>query len=410
MANKALTANTDLTPKVIQTFEIVNSLAEQSLGMTGLEPTQASFVEVGKEVMNPDNTKNKDSYLKALWDLVGRTVYAIREYEETNVTMDLEPIEWGAIMRKFSFTMPKAQVNPTWNPQDVPAGSLTEKYPLEMRQYFFSNISAWEVPLTIPDVQLFTAFENAESMLSFLSCLFINQKNAMKLSYENLGNTARGVFIGAILSNNNPVTAVNVLSKYNKAYNTTLKKADCLYNADFYRFVGQQIKMTTKRMRKFSTTFNNVGQERHTPQDAQVVEVLADFASGFDTYLQSDVFHNELTKLPLYDEVTYWQGSGEDWGFDSTSSINLQVTSDEGETVDYKYSGIIAVVRDKDSVGTTIRRRRTTSFVNPHEELTNYWDKAEMCYFKDNSENGVVFYVADEPETPEEVTAQQLRT
>lgn len=401
MAGTKITSKTDLTPKVVQVYEIVNALAQQSLGMVGLEPTEASFVAVRKEIMNEDSTQNKDSYLRALWDLVGRTVYAIREYEETNVTMDMEPIEWGAIMRKFSFTMPQAQENPTWNPQTDPASSLTEKYPTEMRQYFFSNISAWEVPLTIPDVQLFTAFENAESMLSFLSCLFLNQKNAMKLAYENLGNTARGVLIGSVLNNKSAVTAVNVLAEYNKAYNTTLKKATCLYDPDFYRFTAQRVKMTAKRMHKFSTTFNNVGQERHTPTDALVLEVLSEFASGFDTYLQSEVFHNELTKLPLYEEVIYWQGSGKNWSFDDTSSIDLKVTSDEGTNVNYQFSGIIAVLRDRDSVGTTIRRRRTTSFVNPHDELTNYWDKAEMCYFVDNSENAVVFYIADvEEPTP----------
>lgn len=383
--------------KPVQIYQIVNSLAEQSLGMTDLQPTEASFVAVGKEVMSTED--NRNAFKSALNDLIGRTVIAIRPYESDEPALDREPLDFGLIMRKISYTMPLAMENPTWYSVNEASASLQTKTDVTIRQRFFSNFATWEVPTTIPDRQLKSAFRDAESMGAFIGGYFMNAKNALKVAYENIGNIARSVFIADIVNSGNTVCAVNLLQEYKNFTGTTLTVQQALHNADFLRFTAREMKLTLKRMKKMSTTFNIDGQERHTPEYAQVVEVLAEFASAFDTYLQSDVYHNEITKLPYYTEVAYWQGSGEEWTFASTGAINLTITeensSGETETKTLKASNVVAVIRDRDAVGTTINDKRTTSFHDPHNEITNYWDKADLGYFRDMSENGVVYYLGE---------------
>lgn len=385
----------------IQIYEIVNTLAEQSLGMTGLTATEASFVAVGKEVLKSED--NRNAFKTQLNDLIGRTVLAIRPYEYEEMAIHKEPIDFGMIMRKFSFTMPKAQSNPTWNSVTTAAASLQGKTDVVVRQNFFSNFATWEVPSTIPDRQLKGAFRDAQSMGAFIGAYFTNAKNSLKVAYENVGNVARSSFIGSILKNGNGVVAVNLLQNYYNLKKVILTPDEALQTPDFLRFTAWRMKLVLKRMKKMSTTFNYLNQERHTPAYAQVVEVLTEFASAFDAYLQSDVFHNEITKLPNYNEIAYWQGSGENWDFKDTSSINLQITEENAtgeETVtDLSAQYVVALIRDIDAIGTTIEDKRTTSFHDPHNEITNYWDKADLGYYRDMSENGVVFYLGSVTET-----------
>ena len=379
-----------------QIYTIVNSIAEQSLGMKDLQPTSTAFISIGKTVLSSE--ENKDAFFKTLVSRIGRTVLALREYEIDVTEMSREPFVYGSILQKISFKMPQAQQNDTW--LEVPASSNPfEEYDTEFMQVFFDKWETWEVPGTCPDVQLETAFTNAETMMAFIDGILSVMNDSMKIAYENLGHLTRASLIADVMTSSIPNCAVNLLTEYNTETNESLTVASALRSPDFYRWSGQKIKKTIKRMEKKSVTFNKAKWERHTPKEYLIFEVLTDFASGFDTYLQSDVYHNELTKLPGFKEIAYWQGSGDDWSFNQVSGINVtfEQADNTGKitTQTASKSGIVAVLRDIDSIGITIDKRRTKSIYNPRREVTNYWMKAEMGHFRDMSENCVVFYMAE---------------
>ena len=96
-----------------------------------------------------------------------------------------------------------------------------------------------------------------------------------------------------------------------------------------------------------------------------------------------------MVSLPRYESVPYWQGSGVDYSFASTSAINIQL--DESTTVNK--SGIIAVAYDYNAMGVTLTDRRAASQRNDKDEYTDYFNKATFGYFNDMSENGIVFYI-----------------
>ena len=93
----------------------------------------------------------------------------------------------------------------------------------------------------------------------------------------------------------------------------------------------------------------------------------------------------------MYHEVPYWQGSGENYSFESTSSINIKLD----ETTTVNKTGIIACIYDEQALGVTINERKTTSERNNKDEYTDYFNKANMGYFNDMSENGIVFYLEE---------------
>lgn len=379
-----------------QVYEIVNSITQQALGRTDISVTDTTFVSIGKMILSSEN--NIDAFYKTLIDRIGRTVLAIREYRADITDLIREPFVYGAILQKISFKMPQAQENQTWDAlSDTPAPNPFEKMPTTIMQVFFDKWSTWEVGATIPDVQLETAFLDIIQMTAFIDGIFMSMYNSMELAVENNGNLARANLIAQTI-NATTVSAqiVHLVTEYNKETNSNLTPQEAKTNTGALKYAAMRMKLTSDQLTKFSVTFNSANWERHTPKDRQVFDLLSTFESLFDTYLQADTFHNDITKLSHYRSIPYWQGSGKSWSFNDVSSINVTIPIKNAEgivttTKDIKQSGIIACIRDIDSCGITIDKRRTKSQYNPKGEYTNYWNKAEIGYFADGSENCVVF-------------------
>lgn len=379
-----------------QIYQIVNSMAQQSLGDKTVSVTDATFVSVGKRILSSDD--NIDAFYKTLVDRIGRTVLAVREYKADIADMAREPFTYGAILQKLSFKMPQAQENQTWDTlSDTPAPDPFEKMDTEFMQVFFDKWSTWETGATIPDVQLETAFTNATAMAAFIDGIFMSMYNSMELSYENTGNLARASLIASTLSTTTvSAQVIHLVTEYNTETSSSLTPQQAKTNKDVLKYASMRMKLISDQMVKFSDTFNTANWQRQTPKERQVFELLANFESIFETYLQSDTFHNDITKLKYYKTVPYWQGSGKKWAFDDVSAINvtipvLNAQGQETGTKNVSENGIVAVIRDIDSCGITIDKRRTKSQYNPKGEYTNYWIKAEMGFFNDGSENCVVF-------------------
>ncbi len=98
-------------------------------------------------------------------------------------------------------------------------------------------------------------------------------------------------------------------------------------------------------------------------------------------------------KLPNFESVTYWQGSGTNFAFNDVSKIHIK--NDEISELEIVQGGIIAFIHDYDSCASIIYRRRSNSIYNPRAERYNIFEKADKGYAVDLSENAVVFYIAE---------------
>ena len=379
-------------PNIQQIYSIVNSVASQSMGSAAISAVDASsFIALGNSVLSSQT--NTDAYLNTLVDRIGKTIFSIRAYQAADRDIVREPFEFGCILQKIYVDMPEARVNNSWN---IGNNNYTPEFapvikPV-VKQKLFNAISTWEVAVTIPDEILKTAFTSETAMAVFIDAIFTAMENMMQLAMENNINITRAAFIARKLNANSTCGAINLLANYIDLTGESLTVDTCLRDLGFLKYASQQIKLWTDRMVKMSTLFNDeAGYKRHTPKDLQVLDVLAGFDSASNIYLQADTYHNELVKMPYYNVVPYWQGSGEGFDFDDTSSVNIQI--DANTTVDE--SGVLAVLFDHDAMGVTIKDRRATTERNNHDEYTNYYNKANIGYFNDMSENGIVFYIKD---------------
>ena len=376
---------------VNQIFNIVNDVAKQTFGEKAISVVDTStLVALGDAVLKSD--ENTENFTNTLVDRIGRTVFSTRAYTTDNAEgMVREPFEYGCILQKIYVDLPDAKENNSW---EIGKGNYTPTFaPVikpTLKQKLFNKQTTWEIDVTIPDFMLRTAFTSATEMAVLIDAIFTSMENMMQIALENNKNLTRANFIASKLHSNKPCGAINLLHLYNTLTSQTLTVDACMRDLGFLKWSTQQINLWAKRLSKMSTLFNDEGYKRFTPQSDLIVNVLQDYDSAINSYLQSDTYHNEMTKIASsYSTVPYWQGSGLNYTFEDTSKIDVKI--DEITTI--TESGIIAVLYDRDAMGVTITERRGTTQRNNKDEYTDYFNKATYGYFNDLSENGIVFYV-----------------
>lgn len=376
---------------VKQIYNIINDTAKQTFGETAITVVDTStLVALGNEVLKSD--ENTENFTNTLVDRIGKTIFSTRAYTTDNAEgMVREPFEYGCILQKIYVDLPDAKENNSWEigkENYTPTFAPVIKPKLE--QKLFNKQTTWEIDVTIPDFMFRTAFTSETEMAVLIDAIFTAMENMMEIALENNKNLTRANFIASKLHSNKPCGAINLLDLYNTLTSQTLTVDTCMRDLGFLKWSTQQINLWAKRLSKMSTLFNDEEYKRFTPQSDLIVNVLQDYDSAINSYLQSDTYHNEMTKIASsYSTVPYWQGSGKNYTFNDTSKIDVKIN----ENTTITETGILAVMYDRDAMGVTITERRGATQRNNKDEYTDYFNKATYGYFNDLSENGIVFYI-----------------
>lgn len=382
--------------EVTQIYSMVNSAGQEALGAEAIAVKDTStLVAFGNQVLS--SATNKEKFYNALVDRIARTVVAVREYKAKKRRVRKDELEWGLAIQKISFKDREAVANPTWD-ATTQADPFDVEIQTEAVQSLFYAMTTFSYEDSIPDTQLSTAFLNGSAMGAFIAGIYTNMNNFMEISMENMDNLAVATNIASVIKNGHGAQKRNPLTEYNAKYSKSLTVATCFADTDFLKYTTREISTVIGNVQKPSHVYNNTDNiTRHTPKDKLVVEVLGQFASACNTYLQADTFHNELVALPAYEEVAYWQAPGTNgFNFTDVSKIDIKNTNIDDNAVEQ--GGIIAFIHDEDSCASIITRRRSASIYNPRAERYNIFEKADAGYMCDPSENAVVFYIADESE------------
>lgn len=376
----------------IQVYTIVNSLAEQSLGLKDLTPTNASFVAVGDTVLKSD--ENKEAFYKALTQLIGRTTIEVIMFKHKS-RLRREGIDYGLALRKIRIGLPKAIQNDSYITDS--AKDPFELFKADVEQSIFSSFTTWSTPLTVPESLLLkTAFKDAASMGAFIEGHLTAMETSMELSIANMENLCRCSYIARKYKAGN-LKAINLLSEYNALQgNTVLTPTKALQDRNFLLYASSRISLFIPRFKKPSKLFNS-GEMPNVSRDNSIcLDVLADFASACKYYLQSDIYNKDLVALPKYEEIPYWQGTGKDYGFTSTGKVTVELgdKDEDGEEITTTVTGVLAVMYDDKAMGVTVENMRTPSIYNPRQEYFNYFPKADIGFYNDMDENGMIFYIA----------------
>lgn len=359
----------------------------------------SNIVDVGKTVIDyvSNGNGNFDSFVQSLIDQVGKVIFVDRTYTSQAPNILKDGWEYGSILQKVRCELQDATDNETWNlPSHISGGTYPDPFelsPPDVDAKFFNSKATYEVPITLTEHQLKEAFRSAADMSRFIS--MIENRIQMKITLCTDGlimATICNLAGEKIVSNNN---VVNLLALYNAVAATPIGADDAYTDPSFLKFAAKTIGTYPKYLAGASMLYNDSGYVTFTPADKLKVVALTEFTKSLDAYLYSDTYHNEFVKLPGYEEVGYWQGSGNDTN-DATDRAKIHVKVDVAGTATEVYQdGVVAMMFDDEAAAVCNQNSRVTSIYNPRGEYTNYFYKWDAMYMNDTAENCVVFVIDD---------------
>lgn len=383
---------------VTQINNIINDSVKDALGKTaGVTKLESSdIVSLGKTIANYNAY---EGFFGSLVNRLVKTVYFVRTYAGNSRSVLRDEHEYGAFVQKVYYDLPEAVENPTWAIPDG-SGDYHQQSPYDVEgtigvsALIFGGKGTWSLEIVRPVEQIKSAFLDPASMMAFIDGIYVTIENAFKLEEERLVALAVNTAMADAISGGK---SRNLLSEFNTKTSQNLSVAEALTDADFLRYASMEINRTVDNMGTMSTAYNKAGYSTYTSKENMVVEMLSQFASASDMYLQSDTFHNELTQLPNYEKVPFWQSSGNAFAFDDCSKISIKhddLVSDSNENGEVEQGGIICFIHDVENVACYFGSRRSWEMFNPRSEVMIHGEKAEKGFAVDEHANAVVFYMA----------------
>lgn len=386
-----------------QVATFTNTVVQEVLGDTAVvQEDLTNVVDIGNEIFNADAF---DAYVKTLINHIGKVVFVNRPYSGSAPSVLMDGWEYGSILEKISSEMPVATENPSWELTDGKSYDPNIFKQPKASAKFFNKRTTFEIDRSITERQVKQSFSSGQQLNAFISMLQNETEKSLTVRMDSLiMRTINNMIVETVkadytdtstLTGSSGVKAVNLLYLYNQRFNKTLTADQAITDPEFIRYAAFQIGLYSDRMTRMSTLFNIGKKQRFTPYDLQHTIYLSEFIRAADVYLQSDTFHDIYTKMKAGETVPYWQGSGTDYNFTSTSKINAIPSSNEDTgKAPITVSGVLAVIFDRDALGVSNLDRRVTTQYNAKAEFTNYFYKHDAGYFNDLNENFVVFFVA----------------
>lgn len=381
--------------KVEQVYNIVNTMTQEMLGESVVVNEDLSnIVDIGKAF--EDLGDKYDNYVRKLHDHIGKMVFVDRVYAGSAPSILMDGWEFGSILEKVRADMPIAEENESWELQDRTSYDPNIFYKPTVHAKFFNNKVTFEVPISITEKQVKSSFSNATQLNAFYSMIYTAIQKSMTVKLDGLIERTINAGIAETMYDAFPagtytgtsVRAVNLLKIYNdsveEANRLTAEQALRLDNENFLKKSTFIMGKYVDRLSKLSTSYNIGGTEKFTPKDLLHFVLLSDFKRSADVYLQSDTFHNEMTKLPEAEVVPYWQGESVEHKIMCKTPTGHNVT----------LTGIMGVMFDRDAMAVSNMDRRVTTYYNAKAEFWNEWHKMDAQYILDLDENIVVFFIA----------------
>lgn len=379
-------------------YEILNSAMQQIWGQEAVTALSLKdLVSLGNTLIQSAEADVFDNLYKAMLDRIRMMIFNDRVYKASGRNIIRDYATYGALVEKVYFEPIQAEMNQSWALQN---GKSIDPFKITLNTIkvkYFAKSGTWEVPYTVDEKMIRTAFISSEEMRRFVEAQVVIAQNSMEAQIEAMVNFTVCNFIAckdwySKQAGAKGVHIVNLLTDYNALAGTTLTVAQARKDTKFLIYATQTITTLSSKMNRYNTTFNIEQFKRFTYDVDKRYMFLSDFVKDIEYNAYSNTFHDDYVKLDNFEEVPYWQGLGTNAEWDEVSSISvITENADDSSNYESTLSNIVGIVFDKDAMGVTIWDERTTSQYNGRGEYNNYWLKAEIGLFNDLSEQAIVF-------------------
>ena len=382
---------------------LVQSITEQATGQRVLTPTTlAEFVSVGTTALSA----GYDPLLQAISQVLSRTIYSIRPYDEKFKGLLSDSLKWGNHVRKLKLADDEFESDKQYydqgaqTPPDFLAdGDTVDQWEIrkpKALQLNFYGQNVYQQHITLFRDQLDVAFRGPDELMGFTSMIMTSMANRMAHARETCARAALANFIGGknILGTGH---VIHLVAEYNSAHNaslTTTTVRDAANWPDFCRWLAGYI-MTlsdffTEYSQLYQVTPTGYYLNQHTPKDRQRLYLLSNDMNSMITEVLSTTYNERLARIGDYEAVNFWQSI--------QNPDEIQVTPGYMDATGAIVTGaaqtmtnVFGVLLDEEAVmSTQVNEWAGATPLNMAGGYSNYFVHAAHRYANDVSEKGVV--------------------
>lgn len=381
-----------------QAAAILNNIKAQVTGETGLAPVDANeFVSVATKTI----AAGYEPVLRAITQMVTRTIFSIRPYEAQFRGILMDSQKWGAIVRKLAVSDQDWNDNEEFSLEDGQSIDMFKVRKPNVLQLNYYGAITYQRHYTIFKDQLDSAFSGPDEFSRFMTmvvqnCMDIIEQSREATARATVANFIAGKVAAAGATGSDGV--VHLVSEYNEETGEHLTSTTIYAPENIGNFVkwvyarlGDLTQLMTERSQKFQIQVTGHVLNRHTPLPRQKVYLFSKFLEEINARVKADTFHDTYMELSDVEAISFFQ-SIEDRQKINTKPAYLLADGTIGEAEEaVTVSNILGVIFDEEALGYSIMNE--WSATTPLNAAGGYWNVFYhylVRYYNDFTEKGIV--------------------
>lgn len=413
----------------VDAHAIMNLLVKQATGQSDIAVVDSStFISAGETVL----ATGTENVLNSLGIVMGRLFVAARPYrEKLQLINAVDTRMYTNRLRKISlyarentaagfvntdlYKNFQTGFNNGSNPDSAnnnaarSASSMwTQDLPVALEMQFGGS-DVWQTSQTITMEQLRIAFRGEDEFMRFMDGAATEKQNDIASTREAFNRMILLNKIAATIDMTDRMSgsARNLTKEFNDKYGTSYTSAELrtTYLEQFLKFFVTEFKLASDYMENRSALYHWSPEKtvngtayillRHTPKDRQRAILYSPLFTEARANVLPDIFNPSYLAVENYEGVTYWQDIKNPSAIDVTPAITgTDGVQTAGAEVNQPY--VIGILYDVDGMMTDFQLEDAISTpVEARKRYYNIWYSFARNGIIDNTENTVVFYMAD---------------
>lgn len=409
--------NTDL---FYQAATLLTDVVQQATGQAVMKPTNVGeFVSVATTALRG----GYDPIMRALTQMWGRTVFAVRPYSAKLKGLEMDMDRWANVTRKISFADQPVEADQrfiwpaAYDSNQSPANG--DGYSVDMwkihkddpLQTQFYGQSVYMDERTEFINSLDSAFRNPEEFMRYNAAAVTNRQNKLEQYRENVARAVLLNLMGSLYYIGNALAplgdaqrVIHLLTEYNADTGLSLTSQTVMQPDNYpgfmrwcYARLATLSDIMSSRSTMFQTTINGKTINRHTDAENTKIYILSKYLHEMDSMARSVTFHEDLLKLADVEGVPYWQSIKAPDTIDLANVISL--TDTDGSTITSALAAgstglanVFGVIFDRDAAGYAFVNRFdwATPGINAAGGYYNTFHHANVRTLQDTTEKSVL--------------------
>lgn len=386
---------------ISQILTEINKLATGQTTNTAIVDT-STFTSVAQATLltGPDN------YTKAISQVLGRTVFAVRPYDAPMRNLQITGDDWANHRRKINFCDSAPVTDKAWALTDGESIDMYEVHKPKVLQTNYYGQTNYSRVYTQADTQMETAFNGPEELAQFWSSFVLHLSNQIEADRRNLAaNLMANHLTGMTVTDSSSV--IYLLDEYNAQQDTHLTVPEVYKEANFPGFaayaygrindISRLLKERTIRWHQnWKINGTNYDLMRHTPYDRQHLYLYSSTQSQIDAKVIPQVYHDNMLRYRDAEMITFWQNIDKRDQIIATPVITTPEGVAKSNEKAVQLSNVFGCLLDFDAIGYTPRLSRIVPTpMNARGLYTNFWYHYGWSWYDDFTENAVLFLMTN---------------